>query len=86
MLKIMNQEFIRQLVVHTICNVTGDPPEALTTFGEIALDTRDWEQVISRLEATLDIETGVLASAKRTLSIYEITHLLYDKLAHNVGA
>lgn len=76
----MTPYFIRQLVIHTICNVTGAPPEEVTVLDRVELDTRDWEQVFSRLEATLDIKTGMLTSAERTFSLDALVHRLHAML------
>ncbi|MCU1730123.1 MULTISPECIES: DUF6137 domain-containing protein [unclassified Pseudomonas] len=80
----MTPHFIRQLVIHTICNVTGAPPEEVTALDRIELDTRDWEQVFSRLEATLDIQAGMLTSVEHTFSIEALIQMLHASLADNI--
>lgn len=80
----MTPYFIRQLIVHTICNVTGARPEEVTALEEIELDTRDWEQVFSRLEATLDIQTGMLTSADRSFSIETLMKALHASLTDDI--
>ncbi|CAI8991663.1 MULTISPECIES: DUF6137 domain-containing protein [Pseudomonas] len=80
----MKPTFIRQLVIHTICNVIGAPPEEVTALDRVELNTRDWEQVFSRLEATLDIQTGMLTSAERSFSIYALTCVLHTKLTDDM--
>lgn len=80
----MTPHFIRQLIIHTICNVTGEPPENITTKNRIELNTRDWEQIFSRLEATLDIQTGMLTSTERSISIDELTPVLHAKISDDI--
>ena len=80
----MTPHFIRQLIIHTICNVTGASAEEVTHLNSVELNTRDWEQVFSRLEATLDIQTEMLTSVKRGFSIEALTYVLYAKLANNI--
>lgn len=80
----MTPHFIRQLVIHTICNVTGEPPEQVTALDRVELNTRDWEQVFSRLEATLDIQTGMLSSAERAFSIDELMRVLHTRLTDDM--
>ena len=77
----MTPEFIRQLIIHTICNVTGEEPKAIVALDRIELNARDWEQIFSRLEATLDIHTGMLTSTKRSISIDALLRALHAKLA-----
>jgi hypothetical protein len=84
MAKLMTPHFIRQLVIHTICNVTGAPAKKVTALDKVELNTRDWEQVFSRLEATLDIQIGMLTSIERGLSIEALTHALHAKLADSI--
>jgi CBS-domain-containing membrane protein len=76
----MTIHFVRQLIIHTICNVTGEPPEAFTALDRIELNTRDWEQVFSRLEATLDIQTGMLTSSERSFSVDALVRVLHTGL------
>ncbi len=76
----MTPIFIHQLVIHTVSNVTGDEPNDIAALEEIELNTRDWEQIFSRLEATLDIHTGMLTSTERTISIDSLTRALHAKL------
>lgn len=80
----MTPYFIRQLVIHTICNVTGAPPKEVTALDTVELDTRDWEQVFSRLEAMLDIQTGMLTSAERSFSIDAIVRVLHARLTDDI--
>jgi len=77
---LMTPHFIRQLIIHTICNVTGEPPKNVTSQDRVELNTRDWEQVFSRLEAALDIQTGMLTSAERSISIDALTRVLHTRL------
>ncbi|VVM82618.1 DUF6137 domain-containing protein [Pseudomonas fluorescens] len=80
----MTLHFIRQLVIHTICNVTGEPPEEVTALDRVELNTRDWEQVFSRLEATLDIQTGMLNSSERSFSIDALMRVLHTRLTDDM--
>jgi CBS-domain-containing membrane protein len=80
----MTPHFIRQLVIHTICNVTGETPESITSLDRVELNTRDWEQVFSRLETTLDIQTGMLTSTERAISIDALTRVLLARLTDNI--
>jgi hypothetical protein len=80
----MTPYFIRQLVIHTICNVTGETPETISALDRVELETRDWEQVFSRLEATLDIQTGMLTSAERSISIDTVTGILHAGLTGDI--
>jgi hypothetical protein len=80
----MTPHFIRQLVIHTICNVTGASHKEVAALDWVKLNTRDWEQVFSRLEATLDIQTGMLTSVERSISIEALMHALYAKLTDNI--
>jgi len=77
----MTPAFIRQLIIHTICNVTGKDPADIVAVDRVELNTRDWEQVFSRLEATLDIDTGMLSSRERTVYLDALTRALHAKLA-----
>jgi hypothetical protein len=80
----MTLVLIRQLIIHTICNVTGRSPTDFVALMLVELNTRDWEQVVSRLEATLDIDTGMLSSCERTICVNALTHALHAKLAGDV--
>ena len=80
----MTLALIRQLIIHTICNVTGKNPTDIVPLAPVELNTRDWEQVFSRLEATLDIDTGMLSSRERAICIDALTHALHAKLASDV--
>ncbi|WP_124409930.1 DUF6137 domain-containing protein [Pseudomonas sp. R4-34-07] len=80
----MTPYFIRQLIIHTICNVTGAAPIEVTALDWVELNTRDWEQVFSRLEATLDIQTGMLTSIERSFSIEKLMHMLHARVTHNI--
>lgn len=80
----MTPTFLRQLILLTICNVTGEAPEDIEALDTVELNTRDWEQIFSRLEATLDIHTGMLTSADRTLSVDALVRSLQAKLAGDI--
>lgn len=80
----MTLQFIRQLIIYTISNVTGASPKEVTSLISIKLSTRDWEQVFSRLEATLDIQTGMLTTAERAFDIETLAHALHAKVTDNV--
>jgi hypothetical protein len=81
---VMTPTFIRQLIIHTICNVTGEEPKDIVALDEVELNTRDWEQIFSRLEATLDIHTGMLTSTERSISIDALMRALHAKLAGDI--
>lgn len=80
----MTLDFIRNLIIHTICNVTGEDPDDITSLAVVDLDTRDWEQVFSRLEATLDISTGMLMSRRRSIEVDALAADLYAMLAGDI--
>jgi len=80
----MTPTFIRQLIIHTVCNVTGEDPKHIVALNEVVLSTRDWEQVFSRLEASLDIDTGMLTPSERSIAIDLLTRVLHAKLADHV--
>lgn len=80
----MTPVLIRQLIIHTICNVTGKDPTDLVAHDPVELNTRDWEQVFSRLEAILDIDTGMLPSRERVTCVDALTHALHAMLAGDV--
>jgi hypothetical protein len=77
----MTPTFIRQLIIYTICNVTGDERKDIAILDEVELNTRDWEQTFSRLEAILDIHTGMLTLTERSICIDTLTRVLHHKLA-----
>lgn len=79
----MTLYFIRHLIIHTICNVTGEPYEAVDKLHQVPLDTRDWEQVFTRLEATLDIQTGMLMSPERSIFIDTLSSSVHLLLRNN---
>jgi hypothetical protein len=80
----MTPSFLRQLIIYTICNVTGEELKDIVTLDEVELNTRDWEQIFSRLEATLDIHTGMLTSTERSISIDALMRLLHAKLIGDI--
>ena len=80
----MTPTFLRQLIIYTICNVTGEEPEDIVALDTVELNTRDWEQIFSRLEATLDIHTGMLTSAERTISVDALVRSLQTKLSGDI--
>ncbi|MBJ7311493.1 DUF6137 domain-containing protein [Rugamonas sp. CCM 8940] len=82
----MTPNFLRQLIIHTICNVTGEEPKDIVALDEVALDTRDWEQIFSRLEAALDIHLGMLTSSQRSISIDALMRMLHAKLSGDIIA
>ncbi|CAB3693854.1 hypothetical protein LMG24076_03069 [Trinickia soli] len=81
---VMTSTFIRQLIIHTICNVTGNEPTEIAALHRVELNTRDWEQVFSRLEAALDIHTRMLTSTERSICIDTLTQTLHAKVAGNI--
>lgn len=80
----MTLHFIRRLIIHTICNVTGELQKDVMALDRVELSTRDWEQVFSRLEATLDIHTGMMSSAERTISIDKLAGVLHARLKNDI--
>jgi hypothetical protein len=80
----MTPTFIRQLIIHTIGNVTGKVPADIVALDRVELSTRDWEQVFSRLEASLDIDTEMLLSRERIICLDCLTRALQAKLAGDV--
>lgn len=80
----MTPFFIRQLIIQTICNVSGTDHADIAARDRVELDTRDWEQLFSRLEATLDIDTGMLFARERTICLDSLTRALHAKLAGDV--
>jgi len=80
----MTPTFLRQLIIYTICNVTGEEPKDIVTLDEVELNTRDWEQIFSRLEASLDIHIGMLTSHERSISIDALMRLLHSKLTGGI--
>lgn len=85
MITLMSPHFIRRLIIHTICNVTGESPKDVNALDRVALNTRDWEQVFSRLEAKLDIQTDMMTSAERSISIDELACVLHTMLSDDVS-
>jgi hypothetical protein len=81
---VMTPVLIRHLVIHTICNVTGKDPADIVALDRVELNTRDWEQVFSRLEASLDIDTGMLSSRERAICVDALAQALHAKLAGDV--
>src|ERR1700737_3134481 len=77
---VMTPTFIRQLIIYTICNVTGEETKDIAALDEVELNIRDWEQIFSRLEATLDIHTGMLTATERSISIDALMRALHSKL------
>lgn len=77
----MTLSFVRNLIIQTLCNVTGDDLEEIQSAKRVKLDTRDWEQVFGRLEASLDLVTGELTSARRTLDIDALARAIHRRLA-----
>lgn len=80
----MTPTFLRHLIIYTICNVTGEEPKDIVALNEVELNTRDWEQIFSRLETTLDIHAGMLTSTERSISIDALMRLLHAKLTGDI--
>jgi hypothetical protein len=80
----MTPVLARQLIIHTLCNVTGKSPADIVALDPVKLNTRDWEQVFSRLEAIFDIDTGMLSSRERAICVDALAHALHAKLAGDV--
>lgn len=77
----MTRNFIRNLIVCTIANVTGDDIEEVLDAEVVELDTRNWEQIFGRLEATLDVTSGWLLSTERSIDIDALARTLDERLA-----
>ena len=77
----MTPTFLRQFIIYTICNATGEEPRNIAALDKVELNTRDWEQILSRLEAILDVHTGMLTSTQRSIPIEALTRLLHAKFA-----
>lgn len=82
----MTPQFVRNLIIHVICAVTGEEHDDILALEEVELDTRDWEQIFSRLEATLDVQTGLLTSPQRSIRIDALTADLHARLAGDLIA
>lgn len=80
----MTPHFIRRLIIHTICNVTGELQKDIMSLDRVELNTRDWEQVFSRLEATLDIQTSMMTSGERSISIDKLAGVLHGRLTNDI--
>lgn len=65
----ISRHLARRLVVKAIADVTGEPPDEVEAQAIHLLDTRDWEQVVSRIEAYFDVSLGLLASPDRVVDI-----------------
>ena len=85
MITFMTPHFIQQLIIHTICNVTGESPVDVIALDRVVLNTRDWEQILSRLEATLDIQTDMMTSVELSISIDALAHVLHTKLSDDIS-
>lgn len=77
----MSPEYIRQLIIHTICSVTGEDADEILSTPVVEVNTRDWEQIFSRLEANLDLNTRLLTSGSRTIDIDALTRDLHARMA-----
>jgi hypothetical protein len=64
--------FIRMLIVKTIADVTGDDAADIARASQIELDARDWEQVVSRLEALFDCTLDLLGQHRHLLDIASV--------------
>ncbi|MBB2485164.1 hypothetical protein H5407_07955 [Mitsuaria sp. WAJ17] len=80
----LSRQFIRQLIVQTLCTVTGEEMQDILAMDEVEVDTRDWEQIISRLEAFLDVSTGLLSSGQRVVRIDALAQDLFQRV-HGAG-
>lgn len=73
--------FIHMLVVKTIADVTGDEADEIEDTGRVPLDARDWEQVVSRLEALFDCTLDLLTQPHHVLEIAGVA----TEIARHVG-
>lgn len=76
----MTRNFIRNLIAHTIANVTGEDLAEILKVGTIEVDTRDWEQIFGRLESTLDLTSGEMMSTGRAIDLDALARLLAARL------
>jgi hypothetical protein len=73
--------FIHMLVVKTIADVTGDDADELEDTARVPLEARDWEQVVSRLEALFDCTLDLLTRPHHVLDIAGVA----SEIARHVG-
>jgi hypothetical protein len=71
---------VRQLVVKTICDVTGDDADEVLDASPMEVDPRDWEQILSRLEATFDCTLDLLTSPDHLINIRALTREIQARL------
>lgn len=79
----MTRDFVRNFIVHTIANVTGEDIQDVEAAGDIEVDSRDWEQIFGRIEATLDLTSGEMLALDRVIRIEPLSIELHRRL---VGA
>lgn len=71
---------IRNFTSSTISNVTGQSWDIIECSHTVELNSRDWEQVFSRLEAALDITTDMLREDGGSCSLSFLTQRVQAKL------
>jgi hypothetical protein len=65
--------FIRMMIIKTVADVTGDEVPDVARRKRMKLDTRDWEQVVSRLEAIFDCTLDLLLAPTHVLDVAALT-------------
>jgi uncharacterized protein DUF6137 len=77
----MSPSFVRQLVIRTICEVNGEDVDEVLARNPFQADTRDWEQMIGRLEAIFDLTLHRFTAATRTIDIDELAEIIHANSA-----
>ena len=82
----MTRSFIRNLIVQTIANVTGEDIDEILEADNIEVDSRDWEQIFGRIESTLDLPSGEMLSTGRTIDIDTLADAIFGRLRSGQAA
>jgi len=82
----MTRSFIRNLIVQTIANVTGEDIDEILEADNIEVDSRDWEQIFGRIESTLDLTSGEMLSTGRTIDIDTLADGIFGRLRSGQAA
>jgi hypothetical protein len=77
--------FIRMMIIKTIADVTGDDVPDVARRKRVKLDTRDWEQVVSRLEAVFDCTLDLLLAPTHVLDVAALTEEIGRRTAGQAG-
>jgi len=73
----MSPGFVRQLVIRTICEVNGEDVEEVLARNPFQAGTRDWEQMIGRLEAVFDLTLHRYTTPGRMIDIEELAQVIH---------